>query len=142
MIQKWLAENFYDHVTTNVWLLSSIGFNSQIYYIWDIIKTETYQRAPAYQRLAESHIVMDKMNEKHLIRGCRHLGGHIKAFFDAGVGFIEKPYVFENIYGTTVNKKTLQEQFSDIILRFSDIHWPSRLPDLTTVYCKSNGVVY
>jgi len=39
--QDWMSENLHDHITPNMWPLSSPDLNSLDYYIWGVVERET-----------------------------------------------------------------------------------------------------
>ena len=89
--QEWLAENFHDHVTPNMWPPSSPDANPLDYYVWGVVERETNKHPHnTITSLTEAiTTVMTNMDKEHLIRACSRFRQRIEAVIDADGYFID-----------------------------------------------------
>lgn len=89
--QEWLAENFHDHVTPNIWPPSSPDLNPLDYYVWGVVERETNKHAHNTKDSLKAAIgdVMANINKDHLINACSRFRSRIEAVIEAEGGFIE-----------------------------------------------------
>lgn len=89
--QDWLSENFYDHVTPNMWPPNSPDLNPMDYYVWSVVERETNQHPHSTIASLKAAIVkvIPEMNRDHLISACGRFRARIEAVIEANGGFIE-----------------------------------------------------
>ena len=89
--QDWLSENFYDHVTPNMWPPNSPDLNPMDYYVWSVVERETNRHPHSTIAALKAAIVqvMSKMNRDPLITACGRFRARIEAVIEAKGGFIE-----------------------------------------------------
>lgn len=89
--QGWLAENFNDHVTPNIWPPSSPDLNPLDYYVWGVIERDTNKKPHNTKESLKTAVrtAMAEMNSDQLIRACSRFRGRIEVIIAADGGFIE-----------------------------------------------------
>jgi inhibitor of nuclear factor kappa-B kinase subunit alpha len=89
--QEWLAENFHDHVTPNIWPPSSPDLNPLDYYVWGVVERETNKHAHNTKDSLKAAIgdIMANINKDHLINACSRFRSRIEAVIEVEGGFIE-----------------------------------------------------
>jgi DDE superfamily endonuclease len=89
--QEWLAENFHDFITPNIWPPSSPDLNPLDYFFWGIVERDTNKHAHSTidsLKTAIKDTVAD-INKDHVIRACSRFRGRIEAVIKAKGDFIE-----------------------------------------------------
>ena len=89
--QEWLAENFHDHVTPNIWPPSSPDLNPLDYYVWGVVERETNKHAHNTKDSLKAAIgdIMANINKNHLINARSRCRSRIEAVIEVEGGFIE-----------------------------------------------------
>ena len=89
--QDWMAENFYDHITPNLWPPSSPDLNPLDYYVWGVVERETNKHPHNTISSLKDAITttMINMNKEHLIRACSRFRSRIESVIAANGDFIE-----------------------------------------------------
>lgn len=89
--QKWLALNFHDHVTPNLWPPSSPDLNPLDYFVWGVVEKETNKHPHNTKDSLRASIssAMMNMNKNHLIAACKHFRSRLEAVIDTEGDFIE-----------------------------------------------------
>ena len=89
--QEWLSENFYDHVTPNMWPPNSPDLNPLDYFFWGMIERETNLHAHNTTDSLKAAVIeaMSNMCPAHVIRACNRFRARIEAVLEAQGGFIE-----------------------------------------------------
>lgn len=89
--QEWLADNFYDHVTFNLWPPSSPDLNPLDYYIWGVIEREANKELHNTKdslKDTTAHL-MGNISKEHLLRLCSHFRSKVESVIAAYGGFIK-----------------------------------------------------
>jgi len=75
IMQKWMTKNFHDHITPNIWPMSSLDFNPLDYYVWIVVERKVNEHPHNTKNSLKAAIVriMSNMNKNliHLIQACR-----------------------------------------------------------------------
>ncbi|XP_046868909.1 uncharacterized protein LOC124461437 [Drosophila willistoni] len=89
--QDWMAENFHDHITPNLWPPSSPDLNLLDYYVWGVVERETNKHPHNTISSLKTAIntVMVNMNKDHLIRACNRFRSRFEKVIAANGNFIE-----------------------------------------------------
>ena len=89
--QEWMADNFHDHITPNIWPPSSPDLNPLDYYVWSIVEKEVNEHPHNTKESLKDSIVrvMSNMNTDHLILACKRFRSRIEAVIEAKGDFIE-----------------------------------------------------
>ena len=89
--QEWLADNFHDHITPNLWPPSSPDLNPLDYYVWGVVERDVNKHPHNTKDSLKASIVrvMQDIDEDHLKLACQRFRSRIEAVIDAEGGFIE-----------------------------------------------------
>lgn len=89
--QDWMAENFHDHITPNLWPPSSPDLNPLDYYVWGVVEREINKHPHNTISSLKDAITttMANMNKEHLIRACSRFRPRIEEVIAANGDFIE-----------------------------------------------------
>ena len=89
--QDWMAENFHDHVTPNLWPPSSPDLNPLDYYVWGVVEREVNKHPHNTKASLKKAIsqAMENMNKDHLINACSRFWSRIESVRKAKGGYIE-----------------------------------------------------
>lgn len=89
--QEWMANNFHDHVTPNMWPPSSPDVNPLDYYVWGVVERAS-NKHPHNTVAALRAAIVDAMTDipkTHLITACQRFRQRVEAVIAADGGFIE-----------------------------------------------------
>ena len=89
--QEWLADNFYDHITPNLWPPNSPDLNPLDYYVCGVLEREVNKHLDNTNDSLKAAIVEStaNINKDELIRECLRFRPRIEAVIDAEGGYIE-----------------------------------------------------
>lgn len=89
--QKWLAENFYDFASPNVWPPNSPDLNPMDYYVWGAVEKDTNRRASntKAQLIDRIKVVFETLSRETVKLACSRFRSRIEAVVDANGSFFE-----------------------------------------------------
>jgi transposase len=91
LTQEWMAENFHDHITPNIWPPNSPDLNPLDYYVWSVVEREVNEHPHTTKESLKAAIlrIMTNINKDHLIKACKRFRSRIEAVIAAEGDFIE-----------------------------------------------------
>lgn len=89
--QEWMATNFHDHVTPNMWPPSSPDVNPLDYYVWGVVERESNRKPHNTIASLQEAIVaaMANIPKSQLIGACQRFRRRLEDIIDKDGGFIE-----------------------------------------------------
>ena len=119
--QSWLWENFYDHITPNIWPPNSPDWSSLDYYVYGTVERET-NKAPCNTKDELKTRIMaafTDLNKEIDRKACRRVWSRLEAGVEANGN---KLYQYSKITSVNISEKKMSLLY--LFLRNSDDNLP------------------